>query len=157
MNRDRAVFPVELYTVSDEICVNAPILEVFDFLAHPLNHVTMDGSSTVRGVVDGPSRLYLNARFTIAMHYFVPYRMSNLVVEFEEPYVIAWRHLGRHVWRYELREPQVGKTIIKESFCWSDAYSKLAYEVFRVPQRNLVSITQTLQRLQLILEGASSG
>jgi hypothetical protein len=38
------------------------------------------------------------------------------VVEFEENKLIAWRHLGRWIWRYELEQTSKGKTRVTESF-----------------------------------------
>src|SRR3546814_13538874 len=41
--------------------------------------------------------------------------MKNTVEEFEEGRLIAWRHMGRHRWRYEL-EPTEGGTTVTETF-----------------------------------------
>ena len=52
----------------------------------------------------------------------VPYKITNEVVEFDEPTVIAWRHMGQHVWRYRLR-PVDGGTEVTEEFDWGVARS----------------------------------
>ena len=65
----------------------------------------------------------------------MPYRVQNEVVEFEEDRKIAWRHLGHHVWRYEL-EPVAEGTRVTETFEWAHARAPWALELLRVPQRN---------------------
>ena len=46
----------------------------------------------------------------------IKYRITNTVVEFEENKLIAWRHLGRWIWRYELKEISASQTVVIESF-----------------------------------------
>ena len=53
----------------------------------------------------------------------VPYLTKNTVVEYDEDRLIAWRHLGKHRWRYEL-EPVEGGTKVTETFDWSTARSR---------------------------------
>lgn len=87
-------------------------------------HPVLDGSGTVKGARDGnPSRLALGAKFGMDMQIAVPYRITNTVVEFDEGKRIAWRHAGRHVWRYEL-EPAEGGTKVTETFDWSRAFTR---------------------------------
>src|SRR3954449_13382080 len=88
-------------SVSDSTVVNASPKEVFDLLANPRNHPEIDGSGTVRAAMRGPSRLSLGAHFGMRMHLGAPYLIRNTVVEFEENRRLAWRHIGRHIWRYE--------------------------------------------------------
>ena len=45
----------------------------------------------------------------------MPYKITNEVVEFDEPSLIAWRHMGGHIWRYRLR-PVDGGTEVTEEF-----------------------------------------
>ena len=40
----------------------------------------------------------------------------NTVVEYEENSLIAWRHLGRWRWRYQLKELGNGSTEVTETF-----------------------------------------
>src|SRR3546814_13330291 len=51
----------------------------------------------------------------MSMKLGVAYTMKNTVEEFEEGSLIAWRHMGRHRWRYEL-EPTEGGTTVTETF-----------------------------------------
>ncbi len=132
--------------VRDSTVVAASPQAVFDLLADPRAHSSFDGSGTVRTAVTGPDRLALDARFGMAMHWGVPYRVRNVVVEFEEGRRIGWRHFGRHVWRYEL-EPAGSGTRITETFDYAPSLSPRVLELWGAPQRNLASIRATLRRL----------
>jgi len=132
--------------VSASTVVGAAPQAVFDLLADPCRHAEFDGSGTVRDAVTGPERLTPGARFGMKMHAGLPYQVSNIVVEFDEGRRISWRHFGRHVWRYDL-EPAPGGTKITETFDYAPALAPWVLELVRAPQRNLVSIRATLERL----------
>ena len=134
-------------SVSRSVVVPAPPSPVFDLLADPRRHAEIDGSGTVKGQVEGPERLSLGARFGMRMHLVVPYRITSEVVELEPDRRIAWRHLGHHVWRYEL-EPVDGGTRVTETFDWAPARAPWALELLRIPARNARGIETTLERLQ---------
>jgi len=136
--------------VSASTVVAAEPAVVFDLLADPRRHHEFDGSGTVRTAIAGPDRLGPGARFGMAMHWGLPYRIRNTVVEFEEGRRIAWRHFGRHVWRYDL-EPVAGGTRVTETFDWGPSLSPWALEKWGAPARNLTSIRGTLRRLTDIL------
>jgi len=133
---------------STEITIHAPAEEIFDYLARPANHVSVDGSDTVRQALVGPERLYPGAKFRMKMHMFVPYTITNTVVTFAENSEIAWRHSGRHIWRYQLRELGDGSTKVTESFEWDKAPLRLVYELTGVPSRNLTAMVNTLANLK---------
>ena len=143
-------------SVSREIVVDADASTVFDVLADPAQHPLFDGSGTVRGRVSGPPRLYLGARFRMRMRLGLPYLISNQVVEYEEDRLIAWRHVGRHVWRYEL-EPvgadEASATRVVETFDWAPALAPQVLELLGVPGRNAAGMEATLQRLKVLVEG----
>ncbi len=121
--------------------------EIFDLLADPSQHAAIDGSGTVRGAGEGnPERLHLGAKFGMSMKQGVPYSISNEVVEFDEPTLIAWRHLGKHVWRYRLRAVD-GGTEVTEEFDWSLKPHHRAYPLAGIPKRNAAAIEATLDRL----------
>jgi hypothetical protein len=134
-------------TVSDSVVVNATPKQIFDLLADPRRHAELDGSGTVKGAVRGPSRLSLGAKFGMRMRIGMPYLIRNTVVEFEENRRIAWRHFGRHIWRYEL-EPVDGGTRVTETFDWGPALAPQALEIAKAPQANLKGITATLEQLR---------
>lgn len=95
--------------------VPAAPAEIFALLADPARHVEMDGSGTVQRLVAGRGPMHLGSEFTMAMRAFgFPYRITSKVVEYEENRQIAWCHLGKNLWRYEL-EPTDGGTRVTES------------------------------------------
>ncbi len=133
-------------SVSRSVVVPAAPEQVFALLADPRRHPELDGSGTVKAVVRGPERLSAGATFGMRMQQGVPYVMKNTVVEFEENRCIAWRHLGRHVWRFEL-EPLDGGTRVTETFDWAPAIAPRVLELLGYPARNTRSIEATLERL----------
>ena len=141
--------------ISHSIIVDADPATVFDVLADPSQHSLFDGSESVRGRMGGPPRLYLGARFSMRMHWGAPYVISNTVCEYDEDRRIAWRHLARHVWRYELRPIGTGddtKTEVTETFDWSPAPLGFTYERLGFIDRNNEAIGATLQRLKVLVE-----
>ena len=122
--------------------------EIFDLLADPAQHALIDGSGTVREAQPGnPQRLSLGARFSMSMKQGVPYKMTNEVVEFDEPNRIAWRHIGHHVWRYRLRAVD-GGTEVTEEFDWSTArLPATVYTTLGATRKNAQAIEATLDRL----------
>lgn len=120
---------------------------IFDLLADPAQHATIDGSGTLKsGSTDLPARLALGTKFSMSMKQGVPYKITNEVVEFDEPSLIAWRHMGKHVWRYRLR-PVEGGTEVIEEFDFRPARSATVLKLAGVPKRNATAIEATLDRL----------
>lgn len=126
--------------------VPAPPQEVFDLLADPRKHALIDGSGTVQSAVSGPERLQLGATFGMSMKMGVPYRIKNTVEEFEEGSRIAWRHVGRHRWRYELR-PVEGGTEVTETFDTSTVPAPMRPLTKLLGKKNGDAIDATLDRL----------
>ena len=85
-------------------------------VANPHLHAVIDGSKSVKSVIYGPERLSLGDKFGMNMQIGIKYKITNTVVEYEENKVIAWRHLGRWIWRYEFREISPNQTVVTESF-----------------------------------------
>ena len=142
-----------LRVVSRSRVIAAPPEVIFDILADPSRHRDFDGSGTVRDAKGNPARLTLGAKFGMHMKMGIPYSIKNTVVEFEEGRRIAWRHFGRHIWRYELT-PVEGGTEVTESFDWNHALSPWLLERNKAPQKNLVSIDATLERLDAVATAA---
>ena len=89
--------------------------EIFALLADPARHVEIDGSGTVQRLVTDRGSMQLGSEFTMVMKVLgLPYRMTSKVVEYEENRRIAWCHLVKNRWRYEL-EPTEGGTRVTES------------------------------------------
>ena len=134
------------------IVVDAAPSAVFDLLADPSRHHEFDGSGTVRESHDSaPSRLSQGARFGMDMKWFVPYKMTNEVVEFVENDTIAWRHMGGHIWRYRL-ETLDGGTKITEEFDWRPSRAPFFLKLMNSPAQNDVAIEKTLERLAGIVD-----
>lgn len=137
---------------SASIRIDAPPTLIFDLLADPRQHHTFDGSGMVTGSISGPERLSVGDKFAMNMKLGpLPYRISNKVVEFERDQQIAWQHMGKHRWRYEL-EAIDGGTRVTETFDWSTSLFPPAIEAAGYPKRHLTNIEQTLQRLKEIAE-----
>ncbi|ASO20137.1 uncharacterized protein YndB with AHSA1/START domain [Actinoalloteichus hoggarensis] len=132
--------------------ISAPAERLFAIVADPSKHALIDGSGTVRSAQDGtPDRLELGSRFGMTMRLGVPYKIQNRVVEFEEGKLIAWRHMGLHVWRWEFRALDEERTEVVETFDWSAVRWPKAYEVAGIPRRNLRSMQETLRRMEQIV------
>ena len=137
--------------ISRDIVVDAPPAAVFAVLTDPRAHPDFDGSGMLRSVVSGPDRLTEGSRFGMAMGIGVPYRIQNTVVEFEQDRRIAWRHLGRHRWRYEL-EPAGAGTRVTETFDLSTSPAARLLELLGWRDRGARAIERTLPRLKALVE-----
>lgn len=134
------------------IQVDAPPQAVFDVLADPAQHAAFDGSGTVQGVASGPERLALGSRFGMSMRIKVPYRTDNSVVEFEEGRRIAWCHVNRHRWRYELEPVGDGSTLVTETFDGRTALFPPSLLLINALSNNQVAVAKTLVRLKDYVE-----
>lgn len=133
--------------VSQTRFVPASAQQIFDLLADPRQHRLIDGSGSVKGArIDAPSRLSLGAKFSMDMKIALPYRITNEVVEFDEPHRIGWRHFGGHVWRYSIEEVDGGCNVT-EQFDWEHTKSPLMLKLMNAQTRNARSIEATLARL----------
>jgi hypothetical protein len=75
-----------------------------------------------------------------------PYKITNTVVEFDEPHQIGWRHFNGHIWRY-IFEPVDGGTKVTEQWDATRVRNKLALRLMGFPSRNRAGIQGTLKRL----------
>lgn len=127
--------------------VKAAAQEIFDLLADPRKHALIDGSGSVQKArLNAPERLSLGAKFGMDMKIGLPYRITNEVVEFDEPKQIGWRHMGGHIWRYVL-EPVDGGTQVTEQFDWTNSKSPIVLKVMGAFDKNEKAIVATLERL----------
>jgi uncharacterized protein YndB with AHSA1/START domain len=138
---------------SSSTAIAAPPSTVFAILADPRQHQLIDGSGTLRGVVEGPERLELGARFGMRMKQGAPYTIKNRVVEFEPDRLIAWRHVGVHLWRYELEPTSDGGTRVTETWDLSHYPGFAAAGLHALfGKKTRAAITETLVRLKAAAE-----
>ena len=127
--------------------VPAPPQAIFDLLADPRKHNLIDGSGSVQAArMDAPDRLSLGAKFGMDMKIGLKYRITNEVVEFDEPRQIGWRHMGGHIWRYII-EPAEGGSQVTEQFDWNQNRAPLMLKLMNAQSKNKKSIEATLDRL----------
>ena len=134
------------------ITIDAPISLIFDMIADPRMHAEFDGSGTVQRQIKGPERLSQGATFGMAMRMGFPYTITNTVEEFQEPTRIAWRHLGRHRWRYELEARDESTTVVTETFDGSTAIFPPALKLINAYENNQKAILKSLVRLKVLAE-----
>lgn len=131
--------------------IPASAQQIFDLVADPAMHPVLDGSGTVRKARPGnPERLSLGAKFRMNMQLGAPYRITNKVVEFEEGKRIAWCHIARYIWRYELEPVDGGeKTKVTESFDPSRGrVPPFAIRLLGFYRRNQAGMAKTLENIE---------
>jgi hypothetical protein len=135
-----------------QILINRGAAEIFEFLITPSKHEQFDGSKTVQRQISGPKQLFLGAKFAMSMKIKIPYRISNKVVAFEPARAIAWRHFGRHIWRYELTAVSDTATWVKESFDGRPSLSQFWLARINAYENNQKAILKSLVRLKEVME-----
>ena len=140
---------------SARIVINAPAEKIFALLANPRRHKEIDGSSTIQENLSGPDKLVLGSKFGMQMHLGIDYRISNTVVEYEENKLIAWRHIGRWIWRYELVNIGPQSTQVTETFDASRAplISKAWLSLRKAYPWTQKAVAKTLVQLKSTCEG----
>jgi hypothetical protein len=138
---------VAKHQVSTSRIIAADRQALFDLVADPAMHPVIDGSGSVQALRGEPDRLSIGARFGMDMRIGAPYRITNVVVEFEEGQLLAWRHFHGHRWRYRFEDVE-GGTRVTETFDWARARSRLGVVLLGYPARNLRSMRATLVRLE---------
>ncbi len=137
---------------SGGILIESSAEEIFELLASPQRHAEFDGSKTVQRQISGPQRLFLGAKFAMSMRIKIPYRISNTVVAFEPARVIAWRHFGRHIWRYELTPISSTSTWVTESFDGRPSLSQFWLARINAYENNQKAILKSLVKLKEVME-----
>lgn len=136
-----------------QIVIDQPVQKIFDFIANPANHSLMDGSGMVKSRIAGPEKLYLGAKFGMHMRYGIPYVIRNQVVEFQDQKVIAWRHLLRNIWRYELTAQSPNSTLVVESWDGRKVLLKNWPTVKSSPKWVPYVMAKTLVKLKGLMQG----
>jgi len=136
------------------IVINASPAKIFSILNNPKRHREIDGSSTIRSNISGPQELILGSKFGMKMHVGINYRISNIVVEYEKDKRIAWRHLGRWRWRYELKDLGNGSTEVTETFdaTFAPFISQIWLTLRKAYPFTQLAVAKTLVRLKKLAE-----
>lgn len=130
--------------------IDATPQDLFDIIAQPQNHPKVDASQSVKEPLPGsPERLYLGARFAMAMHRGINYRMRNTVTEFVPGRIIAWKTLSGHTWRYTFT-PFEGATLVTEEWDCRGVWNRWAMKLLNVAEQNTRAIRRSLERLEEI-------
>ena len=138
--------------VSVSRTIKASPEDIFDVLAHPARHSEIDGSGTVKASRGGADeRLSQGAKFGMDMRIGLPYIIKNTVVEFEEGRRIAWRHFGRHIWRYELQPTEDG-TLVPGTSARAKAPVQGGLPMMKWHAKQTKRMTATLERLAEVTE-----
>lgn len=139
---------------SAQIVVQAEPSVIFAILANPQRHQEIDGSSTITANVSGPKELILGSKFGMKMHLGIDYRILNTVVEYKKDELIAWRHLGRWRWRYELVDLGNGSTRVIETFdgSYAPGIAHLWLNFRKAYPWTQLAVAKTLVRLKSVAE-----
>jgi hypothetical protein len=142
-------------TSAARITIYASASKIFDLLANPAQHQLFDGSGTIQRSISGPHRLFLGAKFGMAMKIKVPYRIKNTVVTFEENRKITWCHFMKWTWCYELNDLGNGQVVVTESFDASNIpfYARWWLKKTGAMAHNPKWMAKSLVRLKAICEG----
>jgi hypothetical protein len=94
----------------------------------------------------------------MAMKIKIPYRIKNTVVAFEEDKQIAWCHLMKWRWQYELVELGNGTTQVTESFDASHIpfFAKHWLNLTGAIAHNPKWMSKSLVKLKALCEGFNS-
>ena len=139
---------------SARIVIEATPEMIFAIISNPKRHREIDGSATITENISGPEELVLGSKFGMKMHLGINYRILNTVVEYRKNELIAWRHLGRWRWRYELQDLGNGSTQVTESFDASLApfLSQMWLSARKAYPWTEKSVAKTLVRLKQVAE-----
>lgn len=149
-------------TVSVERLIKAPAREIFALLADAGRHSSFDGSGTVDHATAQSIPLELGTKFSMRMRgrpetLFMPYTMSNKVVEFEPDRRIAWQPtsfgglVGGRIWRYELTPTEDG-TLVRETWDVSKDRQRRYLKMGSMPRQAEDGMTATLARIAALVE-----
>jgi uncharacterized protein YndB with AHSA1/START domain len=138
--------------------IAAPARAIFDVLSDPQRHPEFDGSGTLRATVRGPRRLVAGSRFAVAMRYSgVPYTITNTVTEHEPDRLIAWTHVSKVVWRFQLEPVGSGTetaelTQVTQTWDPTGAPATAGYRLLGFPGRTAPAMLATLERIKAQVE-----
>ena len=119
--------------VSATLTIDVPAEVVFDLLADPVTHASIDGTGWVCGTVDTAPLTAPGQVFRMAMHHpdhpDGDYQTANRVQVLDRPRAISWHTgydkddgtlgFGGWLWRYDLTPAGPGSTEVTLSYDWS--------------------------------------
>jgi hypothetical protein len=140
---------------SARIIIQATPSSVFSILNNPKRHKEIDGSETITANVSGPDELTLGSKFGMKMHLGIDYRILNIVVEYKKNELIAWRHLGRWRWRYDLVDLGNGSTQVTETFdgSYAPGIAQIWLNFRKAYPWTQIAVAKSLVRLKAVAEG----
>ncbi len=160
-------------TVSVERVIKAPAREIFALLADAGRHASFDGSGTLAHARSGEGStharsgegsipLELGTTFSMRMRgrpetLYLPYTMSNEVIEFVPDRRIAWQPttlgglVGGRIWRYELT-PVEGGTLVRETWDVSRDRQRRMLKMGSMPRQTADGMRATLARIAALVE-----
>jgi len=144
-------------SISSSIIIETNPSKIFAVLSDPRRHPEFDGSGSIVGSIDAPDQLKLGSKFAMNVKIGVKYPITNTVIEFTENEKIAWQHIGKHIWKYELTDNGDNTTTVSETWDWSVCPypERKGLEIAGFPKRNLKNIKKTLDNLKILLENQS--
>jgi len=139
---------------SARIDIQASPSVIFSILSNPNRHKDIDGSATVTENVSGPESLVLGSKFGMKMRLGITYWIRNTVVEYKQDELIAWRHLGRWRWRYELLDLGNGSTQVTETFdgTYAPALAQTWLNFRKAYPWTQLAVAKSLVRLKAVAE-----
>ena len=149
-------------TISVERVIKAPAREIFALLADAGRHPSFDGSRTVDRADAASIPLELGTTFSMRMRgrpetLFLPYTMTNEVIEFEPDRRIAWQPttfgglVGGRIWRYELTPTEDG-TLVRETWDLSRDRQRVMLKMGSMPRQAEDGMRATLARIAALVE-----
>lgn len=151
-------------TISVERVINAPAADIFALIADAGKHSSFDGSGTVNHSTETSQPLELGSKFGMSMRgrpesFFLPYRTTNAVIEFEPDRRIAWKTtmgplglIGGRIWRYELSPAADGGTLVRETWDVSQDRQRPMLKMGAMPKQAEDGMRATLGRIAALLE-----
>lgn len=140
--------------VSETLTIKAPASKIFDLLCDPKKHLELDGNGQITGLIEAPERLFLGAKFSMNLKVGAKYHVTNTVIIFEENKCVAWKHMARHVWRYDLKDNGDGTCEVTETWDWapSPLLIRLGMSALQFPAKNKKAMKRTLEKIADLVE-----
>lgn len=144
--------------------IPVPAQRLFDIVADPSQHPAFDGSGTVKATPAPSAKVGLGDEFGMSMHMYIPYKMVNEVVEYEEGRRFAWtpkldgpafmaRNVGPVIWRYEFEEVE-GGTLVTETWDPTRSKQRRIYGLVGMERQVTPNMERTLERLEQLALGS---